>query len=308
MARQGHRVWAARLVGCSTLVVAVAIVSAYLIWQRFANESTIVAVEPVGSNSNSSSENEEPKPAHALDPLLDFANAALRNHIEKHQDYTAVLIKRERVDGKLLPETKMALKLKYGATTDSGMTQRPVSVYLRTLEPKSQAGREVIWIQGRNNNKLTAHESGLLGIISVDLLPESRLAMMGNRYPITEIGIEKLLGKLIERGQRDRQLGPATVRTTENASIGGKPCRLMEVIHESPTAVVDGKTVEFEFFLAQIYIDVERLIPLKFASFSWPKTPDAAPELLEEYTYQDLKTNIGLNDADFDTKNPAYGF
>ncbi len=82
----------------------------------------------------------------------------------------------------------------------------------------------------------------------------------------------------------------------------------MEVIHESPTAVVDGKTVEFEFFLAQIYIDVERLIPLKFASFSWPKTPDAAPELLEEYTYQDLKTNIGLNDADFDTKNPAYGF
>ena len=269
MARQGHRVWPSRLIGCGTLVAIVSF-SAYVVWQRFANVSTIVVTQPAGSNSNSSSENAEPKPAHALDPLLDFANAALRNHIEKHQDYTAVLIKRERVDGKLLPESKMALKLKYGVPTEPGTAQRPVSVYLRTIEPKSQAGREVIWVQGRNNNKLTAHESGLLGIISVDLLPESRLAMMGNRYPITDIGIEKLLGKLIERGQRDRQLGPATVRTTENASIGGKTCRMMEVIHESPTAVVDGKTVEFEFFLAQIYIDDERLIPLKFASFAWP--------------------------------------
>ncbi len=308
MARQGHRVWAARLVGCGTLVAAIASVSAYLIWQRFANESTIVAVEPVGSNSKTSSESEKPEASHPLDPLLDFAKAALRNHIEKHQDYTAVLIKRERVDGKLLPESKMALKLRYGVPTDPVSAQRPVSVYLRTIEPKSQAGREVLWVQGSNNNKLTAHESGLLGIISVDLLPESRLAMMGNRYPITEIGIEKLLGKLIERGERDRQLGPATVRTTENASIGGKTCRLMEVIHESPTALIDGKTAEFEFFLAQIYIDEERMIPLKFASFSWPKSPDAAPELLEEYTYLDVRINVGLNEMDFDTKNPAYGF
>ncbi len=308
MARQGHRVWAARLVGCGTLIVAIASVSAYLIWQRFANESTIVSVEPVGSNSKISSENQKPEAPHPLDPLLDFARTALRNHFQKHRDYTAVLIKRERVDGKLLPESKMALKLKYGVPRELETAQRPVSVYLRTLEPKSQAGREVIWVQGRNNNKLTAHEGGILGFISVDLLPESRLAMMGNRYPITDIGIEKLLAKLIERGERDRQLGPATVRTTENASIGGKTCRLMEVIHESPTALVDGKTVEFEFFLAQIYIDDERLIPLKYASFSWPKTPDAAPELLEEYTYLDVMINVGLNETDFDIRNPAYGF
>ncbi len=308
MARQGHRVWAARLVGYGTLIIAIASVSAYGLWQRFANESTIVALPSVGSNSKSLPENATPEVSHALDPLLDFAKAALRNHIEKHRDYIAVLIKRERVNGKLLPETKMALKLKYGVQIDPETSQRPVSVYLRTMEPKSQAGREVIWVQGRNNNKLTAHESGFLGIISVDLMPESRLAMLGNRYPITDIGIEKLLGKLIERGQRDRQLGPATVRTTENASIGDRTCRLIEVIHESPTATVDGQTVEFEFSLAQIYIDQERLIPLKYASFSWPKTPDAAPELLEEYTYLDISINVGLTEADFDTKNPAYGF
>ena len=274
-------------------------------WQKLANDSDITTIEPVRQMAPPV---DEIVSEHPLDPLLDFARSALRNHVQQHQDYTAILVKRERVNGKLLPESKMTLKLKYGLANETVDSHRPVSVYLKSIAPKSQAGREVIWVQGRNDNKLTAHEAGLLGILTVHLQPESRLAMIGNRYPITEIGIEKLLGKLIEKGERDRQLGPTTIRTTENVAVGDRLCRLMEVVHESPTALVEGKTVEFEYFLAQIYIDSERLIPLKYASFSWPKTPDGMPELLEEYTYHDLSLNVGLKDIDFDPNNPAYGF
>ena len=32
------------------------------------------------------------------------------------------------------------------------------------------------------------------------------------------------------------------------------------------------------------------------------------PELIEEYTYLNLKINNGFTDADFDTKNPNYSF
>ena len=308
MARQGHRIWAARLIGCLFLIAAIVCVSAIFLWHRFTSEPDVVAKMPRDRNSNLSEESGGALLSHPLDPLLNFARMALRNHVQHHQDYMAVLIKRERVGGKLVPETKMAMKLKYDAPKGPETSDRQVSVYLKTLEPKSQAGREVIWVQGRNDNKLTAHEAGLLGMISVDLKPESRLAMLGNRYPITEIGIEKLLGKLIEKGERDRQLGPVSIRETENVAIGDRTCRLMEVIHENPTAIVDGKTVEFEFYLAQIYIDEERLIPLKYASFSWPKTPGGTPELLEEYTYQDVFLNVGLAESDFDPKNPAYGF
>jgi len=306
VARQGHRVWATRLVA-SAFLVAVACVSAVWVWRSVslapsdtslnAPESPIALVESDGAVV-----------AHELDPLLDFARKALQNHVEKHHDYTAILVKREKVGSKLTPECKMALKLKYGEPTEQTAPSRPVSAYLKSLKPKSQAGREVIWVQGRNDNKLTAHEAGLLGLVSVDLMPESRLALIGNRYPITEIGIEKLLRKLIERGERDRLLGPAKVRTTENVEMDGRKCRLMEIIHESPTTLVDGKTVEFEFNLAQLYIDDEQLIPLKYASFGWPKTPDGPPELLEEYSYLDLKFNVGLTEKDFDTKNPAYRF
>ncbi len=312
MARQGHRVWASRLAACFLLVAVLAGTAAYLIWNQIANESvskpTRNSENTKNGESNSNLETNGPSVGHALDPVLDLARTALRNHTEKHQDYTAVLIKRELVGGKVVPESKMALKLKYGPPVAADSAERTVSVYLKTLEPKSQAGREVIWVQGKNNNKLTAHEAGLLGMISVDLMPESRLAMVGNRYPITEIGLEKLLVKLIERGERDRKLGPATVRTTENARLSDRPCRLIEFLHENPTVFIDGKTVEFEFYLAQIYIDDELLLPIKYASFSWPKTPGSQPELLEEYTYQDIKLNVGLSDNDFDTKNPAYRF
>ncbi len=306
MARQGHRVWATRLVPL-TILLAIVSISAYLVWRSvsLAPSETLVKAPEV---LKAPVESETAAAPHELDPLLDFARKALKNHLEKHQDYTAVLVKRENVGGKLTPECKMALKLRYGVATQETGPARPVSAYLKSLEPKSQAGREVIWVQGRNDNKMTAHEAGLLGMVSVDLMPESRLAMIGNRYPISEIGIEKLLRKLIERGERDRQMGPATVRTIENAEIDGRKCRLMEIVHDSPKAVIEGKTVEFEFNLAQIYIDEEQLIPLKYASFGWPKKPNGPPELLEEYSYLDLKFNVGLTEKDFDSKNPAYRF
>jgi hypothetical protein len=306
VARQGHRVWVTRLVTLAILL-AVASISAYLVWRSVSLEPAGTLVKPPEIPKVPLGIDVAAVP-HELDPLLDFARKSLQNHVEKHHDYTAVLVKSEKVGGKLTPECKMSLKLKYGATTDKTGPERPVSAYLKSIEPKSQAGREVIWVQGRNDNKLTAHEAGLLGMVSVDLMPESRLAMIGNRYPITEIGIEKLLRKLIERGERDRQLGPATVRTTENAEIGGRKCRLMEIVHESRSAVVNGKTIEFEFHLAQIYIDEEQLIPLKYASFGWPKEPNGPPELLEEYSYLALKFNVGLTEKDFDSKNPAYRF
>jgi hypothetical protein len=32
------------------------------------------------------------------------------------------------------------------------------------------------------------------------------------------------------------------------------------------------------------------------------------PPLIEEYTYTDIKTNVGLTDSDFDVRNRKYHF
>ena len=314
MARQGYRVWLTRLTLWGCLLVGLFGLCGRIIWNRWADET----LRPATSNNLESNEAEVESASanpHAIDPLLEFARRALAHHCLEHQDFTAKLIKRERIAGKLLPASKMEMKLRYGsrygsedATAERTVSERTVSVYLKGIEPRSQAGREIIWIQDKNNNKLTAHEGGLLGLVTVELSPQSSLAMLGNRYPITEIGIEKLLRKLIEKGERDRLLGPVTVRRTDNVTLGNLQCALWEVVHEEPTVEIEGKQVEFEFHLAQIYIDEERLVPIKYASYTWPKNKGGEPELEEEYTYEDLLLNVGLTDADFDTKNPNYRF
>jgi outer membrane lipoprotein-sorting protein len=43
-------------------------------------------------------------------------------------------------------------------------------------------------------------------------------------------------------------------------------------------------------------------LPIYVEIFDWQN------ELVERYGYRDLRLNPGLTDADFDPKNPAYGF
>ena len=37
-------------------------------------------------------------------------------------------------------------------------------------------------------------------------------------------------------------------------------------------------------------------------------SPNAAAEMVEEYSYCDLKLNVGLSDLDFDVSNKDYAF
>lgn len=49
-------------------------------------------------------------------------------------------------------------------------------------------------------------------------------------------------------------------------------------------------------------------MPVRYAAYSWPSRPGGGPELIEEYTYLNLKLNPGLTDQDFDYHNPEYNF
>jgi hypothetical protein len=242
-----------------------------------------------------------------LDEVLELAREALRKHRENHQDYTATLLKTERIGKTLAPSNTIFLKLRYNPL-QSNESSRSTNVYLKFLEPRAQAGREVLFAPERNNGMLKAHEGGLLGLLSVDLTPNSVLAMRGNRHPITELGIEKLLTKLIEKGERDRKLGDCQVVRKDGETIDGRPCERIDVIHPQKRVIHEGSPIEHEFFMARIWFDKERLIPLKYASYAWPLEEGGEPLLEEEYTYTDLQLNVGLEDSDFDTENSDYRF
>jgi hypothetical protein len=230
---------------------------------------------------------------HPLEPALDRAYKALKDLNSNVKDYTATLVKRERVDGDLTEYEYMFTKIRH----------QPFSVYMYFLKPADKVGREVIYVAGKNEGNLVAHEEqGIKKLIGpVSLKPNAPLAMQGNRYPITEVGIMNLTRRLIEVGESDRKYGECDVQYTPNAKVNGRVCTLVQVTHPVPRK-------NFRYHKALIYIDDELNIPIRFEAYDWPKDAGGQPVLLEEYTYVNIKLNADLTDADFDTRNPKYKF
>jgi len=228
---------------------------------------------------------------HPLMPALRWARSQ-QPRIAAIPDYTAVLVKRERVDGELGEQQYLYLKVRH----------EPFSVYLSFLGPEDVKGQEVIYIEGRNNGEMWAHGTGMkkaLGTLSLN--PTGMVAMQGQRYPITEIGLLNLVTRLAQVAENDSEYGECSVQFYKNATLGDRPCVCMQVVHPVPRR-------EFRFHLARIYVDRQLNLPIRYESYGWPTKQGEAPPLLEQYTYTNLKLNAGLTDADFDTRNPNYQF
>ncbi|MDA1051869.1 MAG: DUF1571 domain-containing protein [Planctomycetota bacterium] len=237
-------------------------------------------------------------PVHPLDPAIKIAEDGLQRIRTQVIDYSCTIVKQERIKGELLPTEHIRAEIRNRKTGETHPPQ-PFSVYLNFLKPDDIQGREVIYVEGINEGKMVAHEAkppkSLFG--PVWLNPDGILAMHGQRYPITEIGIENLVDKLIERATRDRAADPEAlttqVRYIENAKINGRSCLVIEVVHPVQKPYYD-------FHIARVFIDDQLQVPVRYAAYTWPTTPGGKPQLEEAYTYLDMQMNVGLNANDFD--------
>ncbi|MEM9412487.1 MAG: DUF1571 domain-containing protein, partial [Planctomycetota bacterium] len=237
---------------------------------------------------------------HPLDPVLEIAKKGALFVEDNIADYTANITKQVRWNGKLQPESKVFCKIRHHRKSDDGKSDTPFSVYTQFIYPKK--GQEAIWVEGWHEGKLLAHgPPGLFNLMTVYLDPEGSMAMNGNRYPITAIGMLNLIKKMAEKGSRDRKYGDCQVKMTRNVMLGGARCTCFEVIHEK-------QEKHFEFHRAEIFIDDDRNLPIAFSSYLWPDQPNGKPKLLERYYYTNINTNVGLTDVDFDPANKAYKF
>ncbi len=271
-----------------------------------ASARTLVAdetklLEPVHRVANNASLT--PTPAmHPLDRALDIARRDLARSQANVVDYTAMLVKRERVGGTLNPHQFMVVKVRNRKVANGRIT-RPFSVYLGFVKPSSTKGREVIYVEGRDGGNLVAHEGGFKGrfLPTVTIPPDGMLAMRGQRYPITDVGIENLIVKLLERGQKARKSPDVMCEFRKNARVQNRTCTVMQVTQ--PT-----RRPEADFFQAQVFIDDQLNLPIRYVAYDWPANKGEPLKILEEYNYLNLKVNVGLTDADFDPHNPNYNF
>ena len=242
------------------------------------------------------SQSQAQAPQHPLMPALQMAKASLRIIDNGIKDYQCTLIKRERINHKLGNYEAIFVKVRH----------EPFSVYMRFLGPKSVKGRECIYVENKNEGKLIAREgSGIKRKLGVfHLVPTGMLAMQGQKYPITEIGIRTLTNRLVEVAENDIQFGECDVQWFKNTTIGNKTnarkCMCLQVTHPTPRK-------EFRFHMARIYIDDEWKIPIRYEAYLWPGS-DGKPQLDEEYTYMNFKFNNGFTDQDFEERNETYNF
>lgn len=260
-------------------------------------------VEPVHRVANAASLAPTPDaPLSPLDDALLRARRALAQCQTSIDDYTALLVKRERIGDTLGPHEYMTAKIRCRKVSEGRVVQ-PLSVYLSFVKPASVKGREVLYVEGRNEGNLIAHEGGFKGrfLPTVNLSPTGALAMRGQRYPMTEIGLENLLVKLIERGEQAKELPDVKADMRKGIKINNRPCTLLTVTQ--PT-----KRPDLLFYQAKVYMDEQLNVPIRYVAYDWPAAGQTELSVIEEYNYLNLKVNVGLTDADFDPNNSEYNF
>ncbi len=241
------------------------------------------------------------KRQHPLYPVLEIAHKAQASIAENISDYTCTIVRRERIAGKLNSHEFIDAKIRHRQVVESKV-EVPFSVYLRFTKPARVEGREALFVEGENAGKVFVRRGGeRMAQLSTFIKPDSRLAMRDNRYPITEIGFQNLVDRLIEVIENDLKYDECEVNFYSSAKINDRVCTRIEVIH--PT-----ERDYFNFHRATVYVDDKDRLPIAYVSYTWPEKAGEKPRLLEEYVYTNIVLNPGLTDADFDRHNPAYGF
>ncbi len=267
-----------------------------------AQEATGAAKRQEVLKVSATSHNERPESnPYTLVDVVELARQHQQYIRQTVHDFTGYLVRRERVDGELLDAEHTLVKFRGPQQLDLGK-HVPFSVYLRVLAPKKFANREVLYVSGKNRGDVIVTRGGHRNpTLTFHLDPQGRMAMRDNKYPITAFGLENLMIRSIDVLEQDMAHEECRVRIANGAKVDGRTCTVYEVNHPVERS-------HFRFHIAQMFIDDEMQLPTRYVAYGWPEEPGEQPPLLEEYTYRQIRVNVGLTDADFDPANPEYHF
>jgi hypothetical protein len=233
---------------------------------------------------------------HPLLPALRYAQVRL-NFVEKNlQDFTCLLVKRERIDGRLRDHEYIRTSAR-SARIRQGEVTAPFAVYMHYLGPRDVKGRKVLYVQGQNENKMLVRNGGKrFSYITVKVDPEGEAARRESRHPITQLSPQNMARLIIEKIEDDMLADP-TGENTEvtfylGAKVDGRTCTHFHVVHPR-------RDDNLSFHAADVYVDDELHVPVRVEGYEWPKKEGDDPVLVEEYTFTRLQINVGLTDANF---------
>ena len=239
----------------------------------------------------------EPEMDHPLAATIKFAEER-QNYIKQHvRTYSCQLVKRERIGGRLQAYQYADVHVRC-AEQKVGRRPVPLSVLMRFLGPAKLKGRIVLFAEGVNDGQAWVRMggSGLFKDVELKIEPNGETARRESRYPITDIGFDRIMQRLIDLARMDLNTDPAAKNTVvkyfQNAELNDRSCTHIQVEHPQ-------RSEDFTFYKASLYVDDELNVPVRLVVFDWPSADGGSPRLLEEYNYMNLKLNVVLGEELF---------
>lgn len=225
---------------------------------------------------------------HPFLPAMKMAAEAYEA-VSRLEGYEATFIKNELI-GRQMLSSQCTVKVRHN----------PFSVYMKYVTPHE--GREVIYVDGQNNGNMLAHETGFASLIgTVTVAPTDRRALDENRYPITSFGMKNMAHGVLVALLGDKTGEGGTVNLFPKAKIGDVACRAIEMSYAKPAP---GRM----FQSCRLYLEATTSLPIRIQNYTFPQRRNEAPQLVEDYFYTAVKTNVALVAQDFDVNNPRYNY
>ncbi|MCH8922562.1 MAG: DUF1571 domain-containing protein, partial [Planctomycetes bacterium] len=205
---------------------------------------------------------------HPLASTVRYATARY-DYIRKNvRDYSCLLIKRERIDGEL-QDYRYLRTLVRREQTRGGRVVRPMAVFMQHTEPGKLNGRRLLYVDGRNDGKVLVRKGGggAFNYLKLKIDPHGAAARRESNYPITDVGLAKMVERLIERAKADIKHDPTGANTRvsyfRNAKVNDRVCTHIRVVHPKRGAGID-------FHRASLYVDDKLRVPIRVVVYGWP--------------------------------------
>lgn len=255
-----------------------------------------MTAEPQKKTSLNTPRHDASSEPHPLDAVLEYARreqAYLRSTV---RDFTCRLIKRERIEGVLQKHQYIDMRVREELRDGDAIVQ-PFSLYLEFVGPPKLAGRRLLYVAGRNDDKMMVRNGGRhFDYVVVNLDPDGDTAKEESLVPVTKTGFQQILDQMIDIIARHRRVDPAgdntKVERIAGAKLNHRACTIIRITHPR-------KQQGLEFHVANVFVDDELHAPARVDISTWPHREGNPAPLLAEYTYTDLKMNVNLPDAAF---------
>jgi len=208
-----------------------------------------------------------------FEQFLDFAFSK----VLAARDFHCLLLRTEMVGDSLKPQEEIDFSERF----------TPHSLRLEWVGERYK-GREMTYVAGANDDKILVRPEGMVGLIGKTLRfnIDSPIVRMYGRYPPNVAGYDTLLKKIVDIYGRAHKLGLVWVKTSPPAEESGRKLQRFDVTLESALLDVDVSRMV-------LWFDLGTLLPVHTVFY------DAAGRMVEDYTWGDIKLNVGLTDDDF---------